>query len=37
MYQQYCDHSKFVVVSPDDRFRLQIENQGIAFVKYEED
>jgi len=33
MYQQYTD-GKFIVVCPDDRFKEQLTNQGIGFVKY---
>lgn len=35
LYRAY-EHSQFFVVSPDDRFRPQLETQGIRFVKYVE-
>jgi hypothetical protein len=34
IYRTYEQESRFVVVSPDDRFRSNLESQGISFVKY---
>lgn len=33
MYKQYADGKKIVVVSPDTRFKKQIENQGFMFIE----
>ena len=33
LYKAY-DNNSFVIVSPDDRFREQIESQGLTFLKY---
>ena len=36
-YQSFCNgQTKFIVVSPDDRFVDVLKNQGIDFWKYEE-
>jgi hypothetical protein len=35
VYRSCEPESHFLVVSPDDRFRKQIESQGVRFVKYE--
>lgn len=34
IYRTYEQQSRFIVVSPDDRFRSNLESQGISFVKY---
>lgn len=33
MYQTYTEYAKWFVVSPDDRFRSIIEEQGVGFIK----
>jgi hypothetical protein len=37
MYQEYVSSGIFVVVCPDDRYKEQLQRQGIAFVKYRPD
>ena len=34
MYREY-DKSRFIIVSPDNKFCEQIESQGLKFLKYE--
>ncbi len=36
MYQTVCENTEFVIVSPDDQFKTQIESQGIRFLRYGE-